>query len=156
MKFLDTAKVYVRSGNGGAGCVSFRREAHVEFGGPDGGDGGRGGDVIVEAVDGLNTLIDFRYQQHFKAKTGGHGMGKTVLVRRAKTSPSRSQSARKSLMMSMISYLPTLPALDNVILTRWPGRTWKHSVQVLYQSRPRRADAGGEGEERWVRLRLNS
>ena len=76
MKFLDSAKVFVKSGDGGAGCVSFRREAHVEYGGPDGGDGGRGGDVIVEAVDGLNTLIDFRYQQHFKAKTGGHGMGK--------------------------------------------------------------------------------
>ncbi len=76
MKFLDQAKVYIRSGNGGAGCVSFRREKFIEFGGPDGGDGGRGGDVIAECVDGLNTLIDYRYQQHFKAKTGGHGMGK--------------------------------------------------------------------------------
>ena len=76
MKFLDEAKVYIRSGNGGAGCVSFRREKFIEFGGPDGGDGGRGGDVIVECVDGLNTLIDYRYQQHFKGKTGGHGMGK--------------------------------------------------------------------------------
>ena len=76
MKFLDEAKVYVRSGAGGAGCVSFRREKFIEFGGPDGGDGGRGGDVVVECVDGLNTLIDYRYQQHFKAKTGGHGMGK--------------------------------------------------------------------------------
>ncbi|MDN2567734.1 GTPase ObgE [Aquibium sp. A9E412] len=76
MKFLDQAKVYVRSGDGGAGSVSFRREKYIEFGGPDGGDGGRGGDVWVEAVDGLNTLIDYRYQQHFKAKTGGHGMGR--------------------------------------------------------------------------------
>jgi len=76
MKFLDQAKIYIRSGNGGAGCVSFRREKFIEFGGPDGGDGGRGGDVIAEAVTGLNTLIDYRYQQHFKAKTGGHGMGK--------------------------------------------------------------------------------
>jgi len=76
MKFLDEAKVYIRSGNGGAGCVSFRREKFIEFGGPDGGDGGRGGDVVVECVDGLNTLIDYRYQQHFKGKTGGHGMGK--------------------------------------------------------------------------------
>jgi GTP-binding protein len=75
MKFLDQAKVYIRSGDGGAGCVSFRREKFVEFGGPNGGDGGRGGDVIVECVNGLNTLIDYRYQQHFKAKTGGHGMG---------------------------------------------------------------------------------
>ncbi|MBP0573990.1 GTPase ObgE, partial [Mycobacterium tuberculosis] len=70
------AKVYIRSGDGGAGCVSFRREKFIEFGGPDGGDGGRGGDVWVECVDGLNTLIDYRYQQHFKAKGGGHGMGR--------------------------------------------------------------------------------
>ncbi|TCL73018.1 GTPase ObgE [Rhizobium sp. BK251] len=76
MKFLDEAKVYIRSGDGGAGSVSFRREKFIEFGGPDGGDGGRGGDVWVEAVNGLNTLIDFRYQQHFKAKIGTHGMGK--------------------------------------------------------------------------------
>jgi GTP-binding protein len=76
MKFLDEAKVYIRSGDGGAGSVSFRREKFIEFGGPDGGDGGRGGDVWVEAVNGLNTLIDFRFQQHFKAKTGTHGMGR--------------------------------------------------------------------------------
>ena len=76
MKFLDQAKVYIRSGDGGAGAVSFRREKFIEFGGPDGGDGGRGGVVWVEAVDGLNTLIDYRYQQHFRAKTGTHGMGR--------------------------------------------------------------------------------
>ena len=76
MKFLDLAKVYVRSGAGGAGAVSFRREKYIEFGGPDGGDGGKGGDVWVEAVDGLNTLIDYRYQPHHRAKTGGHGMGR--------------------------------------------------------------------------------
>ena len=75
MKFLDEAKVYIRSGDGGAGCVSFRREKFIEFGGPDGGDGGKGGDVVVECVGGLNTLIDYRYQQHFKGKTGMHGMG---------------------------------------------------------------------------------
>ena len=75
MKFLDLAKVYIRSGGGGAGCVSFRREKFIEYGGPDGGDGGRGGDVWAEAVEGLNTLIDFRFQQHFFAKSGQHGMG---------------------------------------------------------------------------------
>src|SRR6266404_9033073 len=75
MKFLDQAKIYVRSGNGGAGCAGFRREKFIEFGGPDGGDGGRGGDVILECVDGLNTLIDYRYAQHFKGETGHHGMG---------------------------------------------------------------------------------
>src|ERR1700745_581607 len=76
MKFLDQAKVYVRSGDGGNGCVAFRREKFIEFGGPSGGDGGRGGDVAVTAVEGLNTLIDYRYQQHFKAERGGNGMGK--------------------------------------------------------------------------------
>ncbi len=76
MKFLDQCKIFIRSGDGGAGAVSFRREKFIEYGGPDGGDGGRGGDVWIEAVDGLNTLIDYRYHQHFKAGTGGHGMGR--------------------------------------------------------------------------------
>jgi GTP-binding protein len=76
MKFLDQTKVYIKAGDGGAGAVSFRREKFIEFGGPDGGDGGRGGDVFVEAVNGLNTLIDYRYQQHFKAQIGTHGMGR--------------------------------------------------------------------------------
>ncbi len=75
MKFLDLAKVYIRSGGGGGGCVSFRREKYIEYGGPDGGDGGKGGSVVAETVDGLNTLIDFRYQQHFFAKNGQPGMG---------------------------------------------------------------------------------
>ena len=75
MKFLDQAKIYLRSGNGGAGSAGFRREKFIEFGGPDGGDGGRGGDVIVECVDGLNTLIDYRYAQHFRGEVGQHGMG---------------------------------------------------------------------------------
>src|SRR5665213_4033095 len=76
MKFLDEAKVYIASGAGGNGCIAFRREKFIEFGGPSGGDGGRGGDVIVEAVNGLNTLIDYRYQQHFNAGRGENGMGK--------------------------------------------------------------------------------
>jgi GTP-binding protein len=76
MKFLDSARVTIRSGDGGAGCLSFRREKFIEFGGPDGGDGGRGGDVIAECAAGLNTLVDYRYQQHFRAATGMHGMGK--------------------------------------------------------------------------------
>ena len=75
MKFLDQAKIFVQSGNGGAGCVSFRREKYIEFGGPNGGDGGKGGSVYFEAVANLNTLIDFRYAQHFKAKKGQNGMG---------------------------------------------------------------------------------
>ena len=78
MRFLDTAKVYIRSGNGGNGCLSFRREKFIEYGGPNGGNGGRGGDVVVEAVDNLNTLIDYRYQQHVTAQNGEHGMGKEM------------------------------------------------------------------------------
>lgn len=75
MQFLDEVKIYVKSGDGGAGCVSFRREKNIPFGGPDGGNGGKGGDIILRAVSGLNTLIDFRYKQHFRARTGGHGKG---------------------------------------------------------------------------------
>jgi len=78
MKFLDTAKVYIESGSGGNGCVSFRREKFIEYGGPNGGDGGRGGDLWAEAVDNLNTLIDYRFQQHVKAKNGQHGMGRDM------------------------------------------------------------------------------
>jgi GTP-binding protein len=76
MKFLDEAKIYFKSGDGGPGCVSFRREKFIEQGGPDGGNGGKGGDIIIEVVDSLNTLIDFRYNQHFKAQNGRHGMGR--------------------------------------------------------------------------------
>ena len=76
MKFLDQAKIYLQSGHGGPGCVSFHREKYIEFGGPNGGNGGKGGDVIFECVDTLNTLIDFRYQQHFKAQSGMGGMGR--------------------------------------------------------------------------------
>ena len=76
MQFIDEARIFIKSGNGGAGCVSFRREANIPFGGPDGGNGGRGGHVIIRATGNLNTLVDYRYQQHFKAKTGMHGMGK--------------------------------------------------------------------------------
>src|SRR5689334_16995586 len=76
MKFLDQAKIYIRSGNGGNGCVSFRREKFIEYGGPNGGNGGRGGDVWVECVSNLNTLIDYRYQQHFKAENGHPGEGR--------------------------------------------------------------------------------
>jgi GTP-binding protein len=82
MKFLDQAKVYVKSGEGGNGCISFRREKYVEFGGPNGGSGGRGGDVMAVAVPGLNTLIDYRYRQHIKAENGRPGMGKDDRSRR--------------------------------------------------------------------------
>ena len=95
MKFLDECKIYVRSGDGGAGAVSFRREKFIEFGGPDGGDGGKGGDVWVEAAADLNTLIDYRYQQHYKVRTAGHGMGRYALAPKPKTSCSRFPPAPK-------------------------------------------------------------
>ena len=87
MKFLDEAKVYIRSGDGGNGCVAFRREKYIEFGGPSGGNGGRGGDVVIEVVDGLNTLIDYRYQQHFKAQNARkrHQRQHSVIFRRIDT-----------------------------------------------------------------------
>ena len=85
MKFLDEAKIYIKSGDGGDGCVSFRREKFIEFGGPDGGDGGRGGDIEFVCVDNLNTLIDFRYKQHFKATRGIHGMGRNRSGPKGKT-----------------------------------------------------------------------
>ena len=156
MKFLDTAKVYVRSGDGGAGCVSFRREAHVEYGGPDGGDGGRGGDVIVETVDGLNTLIDFRYQQHFKAKTGGHGMGKnrygaagndiTLQV------PVGTQIFDDEHDILLADF--TRVGQRIVLLQGGQGGRGNTRFKSSTNQAPRRADPGGEGEERWIRLRL--
>ena len=96
MKFLDEAKVFIRSGDGGNGCVAFRREKFIEFGGPSGGNGGRGGDVVVEAVDGLNTLIDYRYAQHFKARPGGPAWARTATAPAATTWCSRCRSAPRS------------------------------------------------------------
>ena len=97
MKFLDEAKVWVKAGDGGDGVIAFRREKYIEFGGPDGGNGGKGGDVVIEAVDGLNTLIDYRYAQHFKARKGGNGAGqdRTGAGGRGR-GPARCRSAPRS------------------------------------------------------------
>ncbi|MEC7489725.1 MAG: GTPase ObgE [Pseudomonadota bacterium] len=156
MKFLDTAKVYIRSGDGGAGCVSFRREAHVEYGGPDGGDGGRGGDVFMEAVDGLNTLIDFRYQQHFKARTGGHGMGRN-----------RSGAAGAAVTLKVPVGTQVFDDSNNFLLADFTevgeslvllggGRGGRGNTRFKSSTNqaPRQADTGGEGEECWIRLHL--
>ena len=102
MKFLDSAKVYIKSGAGGNGCVSFRREKFIEFGGPNGGDGGRGGDVWAEAVENLNTLIDYRFQQHITAKNGGHGMGKEM-------AGANGPDARRSAMRRYLEVGQTWP-----------------------------------------------
>ncbi|MCG8440411.1 MAG: GTPase ObgE [Caulobacterales bacterium] len=156
MKFLDQAKIYVRSGDGGAGSVSFRREKFVEFGGPDGGDGGRGGDVWIEAVEGLNTLIDFRYRQHFKAETGHHGMGRNRSGAAGADVVLKAPVGTQVLDEDKQTVLADLDALGRrALLARggnggWGNAQFKSSVQQA----PRRANPGEPGEERWVWLRL--
>ena len=158
MKFLDLAKIYIRSGSGGSGAVSFRREKYIEYGGPDGGDGGRGGDVIVQAVDGLNTLIDFRYHQHFFAKSGQGGMGKQ-----------RSGKDGESIFLKVPVGTEILDEDQQTVLVDMSnlGQTFKlglggnggfgnlHFKTSLNQA-PRRANPGQSGVERtiWLRLKL--
>ena len=156
MKFLDQAKVYIRSGGGGAGCVSFRREKFVEYGGPDGGDGGRGGDVWIEAVEGLNTLIDFRYQQHFKAARGGHGMGKQRIGARGEDAVLKVPVGTQVYEEDQETMIADLTEVGQRVLLAaggnggWGNLRFKSSVN---QS-PRRSNPGEEGEERWLWLRL--
>jgi GTP-binding protein len=156
MKFLDQAKVYIRSGEGGAGSVSFRREKFIEFGGPDGGDGGRGGDVWVEAVDGLNTLIDYRYQQHFKAGKGGHGMGRSRAGAKGKDALLRVpvgtqvfEEDNETLIADLVK-----PG-DRVLLARGGnGGFGNEHFKSSTNRAPRHANPGQPAEERWVWLRL--
>jgi len=158
MKFLDQTKIYVRSGNGGAGAVSFRREKFIPFGGPDGGDGGRGGDVWIESADGLNTLIDYRYQQHFKAPTGGHGMGQNrhgangeSLVLKVPTGTQVLDEDKETIIADLDK------AGMRVLLARggnggFGNAYFKSSVNQA----PEHANPGLAGEERtlWLRLKL--
>lgn len=156
MKFLDSAKIYVRSGDGGAGCVSFRREAHVEYGGPDGGDGGRGGDVIVEAVDGLNTLIDFRYQQHFKAQSGHPGMGKQRTGGAGQPTILKLPVGTQILTEDRESVIADLVETGQRVLLARGGDNGFGNLHYKSSTNraPRRADPGYPGEENWVWLRL--
>ncbi|MEX2129102.1 MAG: GTPase ObgE [Xanthobacteraceae bacterium] len=156
MKFLDEAKVYVRSGNGGAGAVSFRREKFIEFGGPDGGDGGRGGDVIVECVDGLNTLIDYRFQQHFKAKSGGHGMGKDRSGARGNDVILKVPVGTQVLDESGEDVLADLTEVGEkvTLLEGGNGGFGNAHFKSSTNRSPRRANPGQPGEERTIRLRL--
>jgi len=156
MKFLDQAKIYVRSGDGGAGCVSFRREKYVEFGGPDGGDGGQGGDVWAEAVEGLNTLIDYRYQQHFKAGRGIHGMG------RNRTGASADDLVLKMPVGTQIfeedgeTLIADFTQVGQRVRLARGGNGGFGNARFKSSTNqaPRHANPGEEGEERWVRLRL--
>ncbi len=156
MKFLDQAKVYIRSGDGGAGCVSFRREKYVEFGGPDGGDGGRGGDVWVEAVEGLNTLIDYRYQQHFKAGKGMHGMGKNRTGHKGKDVVLKVPVGTQVLDEDKETVLADLTEVGQRVLLLKGGNGGFGNARFKSPTNqaPRHANPGQPGEERWIWLRL--
>lgn len=156
MKFLDEAKIYVKAGNGGAGAVSFRREKFIEFGGPDGGDGGTGGDVWVEAAHDLNTLIDYRYQQHFKVRTAGHGMG------RLRAGESTDDIVLKVPVGTEIvdENHETVLADLSVVGQRYRvakggnGGFGNAYFKSATNRSPTHANQGQEGEERWIWLHL--
>jgi GTP-binding protein len=158
MKFLDQAKIFIRSGNGGAGCVSFRREKFIEFGGPDGGDGGRGGDVWVECVEGLNTLIDYRYQQHFKAKSGVHGMGKNRTGANGADAVLKVPKGTQVLDEDGESLIADMTEIgQRVRIAKGGNGGFGNAYFTTSTNRaPRRANPGQEGEERtiWLRLKL--
>ncbi|MER9872238.1 GTPase ObgE [Mesorhizobium sp. M0195] len=158
MKFLDQAKVYIRSGDGGAGSVSFRREKFIEFGGPDGGDGGRGGDVWVEAVDGLNTLIDYRYQQHFKAKTGTHGMGRNMTGAKGADVTLKVPAGTQVFAEDNETLICDLTVVGQRFLLAKGGNGGfgNQHFKTSTNQAPRRANPGLPGDELniWLRLKL--
>ncbi|PFG63783.1 GTP-binding protein [Thioclava sp. ES.031] len=158
MKFLDLAKVYIRSGGGGAGCVSFRREKYIEFGGPDGGDGGKGGSVWIEAVEGLNTLIDFRYQQHFFAKSGQHGMGSQCTGKDGDDVVLKVPVGTEILDEDQETLIADMTEVgQRVLLAKGGNGGWGNLHFKSSTNRaPQRANPGQEGVERtiWLRLKL--
>ncbi|MDQ6432520.1 GTPase ObgE [Mesorhizobium sp. LHD-90] len=158
MKFLDQAKVYIRSGDGGAGALSFRREKFIEFGGPDGGDGGRGGDVWLEAVDGLNTLIDYRYQQHFRAKTGVHGMGRNMTGAKGADVTLKVPAGTQVFEEDNETLICDLTIVGQKFLLAKGGNGGfgNQHFKTSTNQAPRRANPGLPGEERtiWLRLKL--
>jgi GTPase len=158
MKFLDLAKVYIRSGGGGAGCVSFRREKFVEFGGPDGGDGGNGGSVWAEAVEGLNTLIDFRYQQHFFAKSGQPGMGRQMTGRSGDDIVLKVPVGTEIIDEDEETLIADLTQVgQRVCLAEGGNGGWGNlHFKTSTNRAPARANPGIEGIERtiWLRLKL--
>lgn len=156
MKFLDQVKVYIRSGDGGAGSLSFRREKYIAMGGPDGGDGGKGGDVWVEAVEGLNTLIDYRYQQHFKAKTGHHGQGRNMHGANAEPITLKVPVGTQVFEEDNETLITDLDEVGERYLLAKGGNGGfgnAHFKSSTNQA-PRRANPGLEGSERWIWLRL--
>ena len=158
MKFLDLAKVYIRSGGGGGGCVSFRREKHIEYGGPNGGDGGRGGDVWAEAVDGLNTLIDFRFQQHFFAKNGQPGMGSQRTGHDGEDIILRVPVGCEILDEDEETVIADITEVGQRVLLAKGGNGGFGNLHFKSPTNraPRRANPGQDGVERtlWLRLKL--
>ncbi|WP_421708151.1 GTPase ObgE [Algihabitans sp.] len=156
MKFLDQAKIYIKAGDGGNGACSFRREKYVEFGGPDGGNGGKGGDVVVEAVEGLNTLIDFRYRQHFKARRGTNGMGRDRTGAGGETLVIQVPAGTQVLDDDGDFLLADLTEIGQQALLARGGRGGLGNAAFKSSTNraPRRADPGQPGEELWVWLRL--
>ena len=156
MKFLDQCKIYVRSGDGGDGVIGFRRELYIEFGGPDGGDGGRGGDVVFEARQNLNTLLDFRYTQHFRAKKGGNGAGQdrtgagsdNVIIK----VPAGTQIFAED-QETMLADLDA-PGKRVTLLRGGDGGHGNAHFKSSVNRAPRKATKGYPGEERWIWLRL--
>lgn len=156
MKFLDQAKVFIRSGNGGAGAVSFLREKFLEFGGPNGGNGGRGGDVIVKCVNGLNTLIDYRYQQHYKASTGTHGMGKDRhgakgddVILKVPVGTQIYEEDNETLIVDF-----TEVGQEVVLVSGGNGGFGNAHFKTSANQAPRHANPGLPGTEKWIWLRL--
>jgi len=158
MKFLDLARVHIRSGSGGNGCVSFRREKFVEYGGPNGGDGGRGGDVWAVAVDGLNTLIDFRYQQHFFARNGQAGMGRAMTGKDGDDIVLRVPTGTEILDEDEETVIADLTDVgDRVLLAKGGNGGWGNlHFKTSTNQAPRHANSGQPGVERtlWLRLKL--
>jgi GTPase len=156
MKFLDQCKIYLRSGDGGDGVVGFRREKYIEFGGPDGGDGGRGGDIVLEAQDNLNTLIDFRYTQHFRAKKGGNGAGADRTGAGAQPVAIKVPVGTQVFADDQETLLADLdrPEMRVTLLRGGDGGFGNAHFKSSTNRAPRRATKGWPGEERWVWLRL--
>ena len=156
MKFLDEAKIWVKAGDGGDGVIAFRREKFIEFGGPDGGNGGKGGNVIAEAVAGLNTLIDFRYAQHFKARKGGNGAGSDRTGAASDEVVLRLPVGTQIFADDRETMIADLDKLGKrVVLARGgDGGFGNANYKTSTNRAPRRADKGWPGEERWLWLRL--
>lgn len=156
MKFLDEAKVFIKSGDGGDGVIAFRRERFIEFGGPDGGNGGRGGNVYAEAVEGLNTLIDYRYAQHFKARKGGNGAGSDRtgagaddVIMKVPVGTQILDEDKETLIADLDA-----PGKRALLAKGGDGGFGNANFKSSTNRAPRRADKGWPGEEKWVWLRL--